>query len=68
MVSIFTGLAFMHGHIVDKELVLRLGAAEEKAGGGKGAQAPARATQPRLAPSPRQPLVPGAACAHGTCG
>ncbi len=25
MASILTGLAFMHGHIVDRELVLRLG-------------------------------------------
>lgn len=25
MASIYTGLAFMHGHIVDRELVLRLG-------------------------------------------
>lgn len=25
MASIFTGLAFMHGHIVNRELVLRLG-------------------------------------------
>lgn len=28
MASIFTGLAFMHGHIVNKELVLALGARE----------------------------------------
>jgi hypothetical protein len=26
MTSIFTGLAFMHGHIVDRELLMRLGA------------------------------------------
>jgi hypothetical protein len=36
MASIFTGLAFMHGHIVNKELVLALGAPERKAGAGKG--------------------------------
>lgn len=30
MASIFTGLAFMHGHIVNKELVLALGAPERR--------------------------------------
>jgi len=32
MASIFTGLAFMHGHIVDTELVMALGRAEPVAG------------------------------------
>lgn len=31
MASIFTGLAFMHGHIVNKELILALGAPERRA-------------------------------------
>jgi hypothetical protein len=59
MVSIFTGLAFMHGHIVDKELVLRLGAPETKTDGGKPVQKTAKA--------PHQPVVQGVACAHGAC-
>jgi hypothetical protein len=43
MASIFTGLAFMHGHIVDRELVLRLGREEKR-------QAPeSPATEPRPA-------------------
>lgn len=29
MASIYTGLAFMHGHIVDRELVIRLGREDE---------------------------------------
>lgn len=37
MASIYTGLAFMHGHIVDRELVLRLGREEPSAGPGVGA-------------------------------
>ncbi|SFW75417.1 hypothetical protein [Luteibacter sp. UNCMF366Tsu5.1] len=36
MASIFTGLAFMHGHIADRELVLRLGSAENPAQGAGG--------------------------------
>lgn len=67
MVSIFTGLAFMHGHIVDKELVLRLGAPEKPAGGGKAVQKPAKAAQARVAHAPLQPLAQGPACAHGAC-
>jgi hypothetical protein len=63
MVSIFTGLAFMHGHIVDKELVLRLGAPETKTDGGKPVQKTAKgARQPVI-----QPVVQGVACAHGAC-
>ena len=43
MASIFTGLAFMHGHIVDRELVLRLGRGEQEKGVGvQRAEAPAR--------------------------
>jgi len=34
MASIFTGLAFMHGHIVNKELILALGAPERERPGG----------------------------------
>ena len=37
MASIFTGLAFMHGHIVDRELVLRLGRDEARDDRGAGA-------------------------------
>jgi len=64
MASIFTGLAFMHGHIVDRELVLRLGRGEpDRAAGAAVTSADARArpcceTQPARAPL-------GAACA--TC-
>jgi len=35
MASIFTGLAFMHGHIVNRELVMALGRAEPVAASGK---------------------------------
>ncbi|HXO99954.1 MAG TPA: hypothetical protein VN813_05595 [Luteibacter sp.] len=38
MASIFTGLAFMHGHIVDRELVLRLGREESVIDRGAGAR------------------------------
>jgi len=37
MASIFTGLAFMHGHIVNRELVLRLGREETVVDRGAGA-------------------------------
>jgi hypothetical protein len=44
MASIFTGLAFMHGHIVDRELIFRLGreelAADRGAGSAKAAPTP----------------------------
>ncbi|HVI56909.1 MAG TPA: hypothetical protein VM621_17855 [Luteibacter sp.] len=36
MASIFTGLAFMHGHIVDRDLVFRLGREERVADRGAG--------------------------------
>jgi hypothetical protein len=36
MASIFTGLAFMHGHIVDKELVRALGALDNEGGRPRG--------------------------------
>jgi hypothetical protein len=36
MASIFTGLAFMHGHIVDRELIFRLGREELAADRGAG--------------------------------
>jgi hypothetical protein len=43
MASIFTGLAFMHGHIVNKELILALGAPEADRGvAGRGRSALAR--------------------------
>ncbi|MET0935558.1 MAG: hypothetical protein ABWX83_06195 [Luteibacter sp.] len=51
MASIFTGLAFMHGHIVDRELVLRLGRDEPAADRGAGAAqaVPARTKADRKA-------------------
>jgi len=45
MASIFTGLAFMHGHIVDRELIFRLGREELPAEGGAGSK--------QAAPTPR---------------
>lgn len=57
MASIFTGLAFMHGHIVDRELVLRLGRSEPERGAG---------TRAADKPAPSPPRAPaGVACA--TC-
>jgi hypothetical protein len=41
MASIFTGLAFMHGHIVDRELIFRLGREEASADRGAGSRQPA---------------------------
>jgi len=38
MASIFTGLAFMHGHIVDRELIFRLGREEVAADRGAGSR------------------------------
>ena len=57
MASMFTGLAFMHGHIVNRELVLRLGRSEPE--GGSGVRV---AEKPAPAPSP---APNGVACA--TC-
>lgn len=53
MASIFTGLAFMHGHIVNRELVLRLGREETVIDRGAGA--------PRTSPNPRKESVKAAA-------
>jgi hypothetical protein len=65
MASIFTGLAFMHGHIVDRELVLRLG--REDVPGDRGAGAaqatPARPVKERRGVTREIPARP--ACA--TC-
>jgi|GEM_PF-1776900 len=44
MASIFTGLAFMHGHIVDRELAMRLGRDDALPVGGTGAAAVIAAT------------------------
>jgi hypothetical protein len=41
MASILTGLAFMHGHIVDRELVLRLGRDDSQRYRGAAMPAPA---------------------------
>ena len=46
MASIFTGLAFMHGHIVDRELIFRLGREELDAERGAGS--------PKAVPTPRK--------------
>lgn len=46
MASIFTGLAFMHGHIVDRELIFRLGREELAADRGTGS--------PQVVPAPRK--------------
>ncbi|MGF6495706.1 hypothetical protein ABIE56_003906 [Luteibacter sp. 621] len=71
MASIFTGLAFMHGHIVNKELVLALGAPERKADTGKGRAATADAaaapvarpaSHPARANPATGPAVSGACC------
>jgi len=63
MASIFTGLAFMHGHIVDRELVLRLGRDE------KALQRPVPATESRVVRSSggaeTKITLPDSACA--TC-
>ena len=57
MASIFTGLAFMHGHIFDRELVLRLGREDEPV---QGAGAPARSARrderPCILPPVAQPV------------
>ncbi len=47
MASIFTGLAFMHGHIVDRELIFRLGREELAADRGAGS--------PQAVPVPGKP-------------
>jgi hypothetical protein len=61
MASIFTGLAFMHGHIVDRELVLRLGRDESTA--------VRAATAPQAAPArhSKDRKVPQQACAGRAC-
>jgi hypothetical protein len=46
MASIFTGLAFMHGHIVDRELIFRLGREELDTERGAGSRQPAPAALP----------------------
>jgi len=61
MTPIFTGLAFMHGHIVDRELVLRLGRGDGDAGATMRSAEPA--ARPCCDTPSRVPL--GAACA--TC-
>lgn len=61
MASIFTGLAFMHGHIVDRELVFRLGREETIANRGAGSRLPVEA--PRKAERKASPDVP----AHPGC-
>lgn len=67
MASILTGLAFMHGHIVDRELILRLG--RETPPGDRGAGAPSPLPSPGRGTAtlpPRRPSSPPVgACA--TC-
>lgn len=64
MASIFTGLAFMHGHIVDRELIQRLGREEPRVERGEGVDA--RKAKPKAA---RKPLWKPrqAACASSAC-
>lgn len=62
MASIFTGLAFMHGHIVDRELVIELGRTERVAG--SRLVKDLRRTQPTE--KPREPAN-AVACAAGRC-
>jgi hypothetical protein len=62
MASIFTGLAFMHGHIVDRELIFRLGREDvvaETGAGSRQAAEPARKAERK--PSRELPARP--ACA-----
>jgi hypothetical protein len=69
MASIFTGLAFMHGHIVDKDLVLALGAPERKADTGKGQPVTAEtapAPTSRNRPNRAKPAT-GAAISSACC-
>ena len=51
MASIFTGLAFMHGHIVDRELVMQLGrdTSPDRGAGASAAPAPMKKRPPRPA-------------------
>lgn len=58
MASIFTGLAFMHGHIVNRELVLRLGREESVIDRGAGA--------PRASATPRKESVKAVAGLPGS--
>lgn len=63
MASIFTGLAFMHGHIVNRELVLRLGRDDTVADRGAGSREAAPAAR-RCSESNASKQVPAtAACA-----
>lgn len=61
MASIFTGLAFMHGHIVDRELIFRLGREEPAAERGTGS--PKAVPAARKAERKASPEVP----ARPTC-
>jgi hypothetical protein len=63
MASIFIGLAFMHGHIVDRELIFRLGREELAGDRGAGAGAPKAAPTPRKAERKASNEVP----AHPAC-
>lgn len=62
MASIFTGLAFMHGHIVDRELIFRLGREEVPVDSGAGAIQPAMAPRNAERKSARD-VTPRPACA-----
>ena len=65
MASIFTGLAFMHGHIVDRELIQRLGREEPRIERGEGVGA-RKAAKPKAARKPLWKPRP-AACTSGAC-
>lgn len=68
MASIFTGLAFMHGHIVDRELIFRLG--REELAADRGAGSPHAITK-SLAAATKSPVAernpPGELPAHPAC-
>lgn len=65
MASILTGLAFMHGHIVDRELVLRLGRDDSQRHRGAATPAPAPPVRRgKTVPSPGRTVSPSdPACA-----
>lgn len=61
MASIFTGLAFMHGHIVDRDLAMRLGRDEPTPQAGAGAPAPV------ARPRKEWPRTVDATAVHAAC-
>ncbi|GAA0901427.1 hypothetical protein GCM10009552_04040 [Rothia nasimurium] len=62
MASIFTGLAVLHGHIVDRELLFRLARTETRPAA---TEKPDKALKECPCPEPAAPLCPS--CVPGTC-